>query len=116
MKPVHFTLSLLLCACVVPAQAGTVSGTVELIEQIIGTEENGGKPFMLVRVIGTVSSPSPACNSSNRFAIDLSSTSGQEAARIAQLLYVTRRQGRISGNGTCDLYSNSETANEVDAY
>lgn len=110
-----YLAALALCVYGVPAAAGVVAGTVVSLEQIVGLEAEG-TPFLLVRISGDVVEPGPACNSSGRFAIDLSTGTGQEAARIAQLLYVTGRVGRISGNGTCDVYSNSETAVEVDAF
>lgn len=116
MYPPCRKLALLaLCGCASPAIAGTVTGEIESIEQIIGLE-SAGRPFMLVRIVGSVDVAPPACNTSDRFAIDLSTGTGQEAARLVQLLYVAGRTGRIQGTGDCGLYGNSETASEVDAY
>lgn len=117
MQRVSCTLALLAFGAIsATAHAGTISGTIDRIEQIVNTQASGYKPFALVHITGTVDDPGPGCNTSGRFAIDLGTTTGQEAAHVAQLLYVTGRPARILGNGTCDVYSNSETASEVDAF
>jgi len=91
---------------------GTATGLIQRIDQPARATP-GSAPVMFL-IMSVSISGTPPCNAAGRFVIDLSTTEGLEAGRLAQLLYALNRNARVSGTGLCDVYGGTETVLEVD--
>lgn len=103
INPVSFVVILLLSTVV---DASSVNN-VYITHVVVQKENASGGDRVCVYPSETVPNP-PSCSTMNRYCTDLNGPIGQGILSIALTAQASKQLVRISGEGTCQIISNSE--------